>query len=59
MFLNNKTNFWSNYNNFSNFFPKTTIVIYTKLFIVTKIKSFHRPKGEAPYYVLLNPTLTL
>ena len=38
MFLNNKTNFWSNYNNYSNFFPKTTIVIYHKLFIVTKIK---------------------
>ena len=34
MFLNNKTNFWSNYNNYSNFFPKTTIVIYTKLFMI-------------------------
>ena len=41
MFLNNKTNFWSNYNNYSNFFPKTTIVIYPKLFLNDYYR-FHR-----------------
>ena len=31
MFLKNNTNSWSNYDNYSNFFPMTTIVFYPKL----------------------------
>ena len=34
-------NFWSNYDNYSNFFPKTTCIIYINLFLT--ITKLHQP----------------